>query len=410
MKLSWHSIFYCIVGMAIGGAGLFLVQSQAREIPDLTSPFVKQEPVQPTPLNQYTITALANQAFQASEPLAIYKLTATTSEFESYLFSFKTVGRTMSGLINIPTTPQPTKGFPILIMLRGYVPPESYVSGTGTKNAAAVFAKKGYVTIAPDFFGYGESDPELSDSWEARFIKPINVIELLKAIEQYPKLELNYTKMQVADTALTTVVVESAALTTPEPATQDSEIADDMSPPASAFAPATENPLVGRPNQAIMLNPQRIGIWAHSNGGQIALTTLEILNQPIPTTLWAPVTAPFPYSLLFFSDEHDDEGKATRKWIAQFERDYDAFEFSLTQHLDRLQGEIQLHHGTLDDAALKSWSDEFVAKVKTENKSRPANQQIKINYFSYPGADHNLQPGWNTAIQRDVEFFGRKLK
>ena len=214
--------------------------------------------------------------------------------------------------------------------------------------------------------------------------------------------------MQVADSALTTVSAPIAPVAA-EPATQSAEIAD-MTPPAADTAPATENPLVGRLNKTILLDTKRLGIWAHSNGGQIALTTLEILNQPIPTSLWAPVTAPFPYSLLFFSDENEDEGKATRKWIAQFEQDYDVYEFSLTQHLDLLQGELQLHHGTLDEAALKSWSDEFVAKVKTENKSRQANQQIKINYFSYPGADHNLQPGWNTAIQRDIEFFGRKLK
>lgn len=408
MKFNVQLVFIFFIGVALGTGGLLLAQKQTLSTTDLPSPFVKQETVQPSPLNQYAITALAAQTFQATGPLTLYKLTNVTPEFESYIFSFTTTGRKMSGLINIPTTPQPSRGFPVLIMLRGYVPPESYVSGVGTKNAAAAFAKKGYVTIAPDFFGYGESDPELTDSWEARFIKPVNVAELIKTIEQSPKLELKYASMQVADSALTNVTAP-AALTPSEPATIAADLID-MTPPASDYAPATENPLVGRSNQTLLLDTKRLGIWAHSNGGQIALTTLEIVNRPIPTSLWAPVTAPFPYSLLFFSDENEDEGKATRKWIAQFEEDYDAFEFSLTQHLDLLQGELQLHHGTLDDAALKSWSDEFVAKVKAENKSRQPNQQIKINYFSYPGADHNLQPGWNTAIQRDIEFFSRKLK
>lgn len=409
MKFNWLALVLVFLGVGIGMSGMLLLQKQNQSLPDLPSPFVKQETAPPTPLNQYSITALANQTYQAEGPFTIYKLTTIAPEFESYLFSYMTTGRKMTGLINIPNQPAPAKGYPVIVLLRGYVPPESYSPGMGTKNAAIMFAKKGYVTIAPDFFGYGESDSELSDSWEARFIKPVTVVELFKTIEQYPAIDFNYSSIQIAESALTSIVANSIATPTSEPA-ETATNAADMTPPAALTAPTTENPLVGRTNQTIALDPTRVGMWAHSNGGQIALTSLEIMNKPIPTTLWAPVTAPFPYSLLFFSDENEDEGKATRKWIALFERDYDAFEFSLTQHLDRLQGELQLHHGTLDEAALKSWSDEFLVKVKAENKKRAANQQIKINYFTYPGADHNMQPGWNTAIQRDIEFFNRKLK
>lgn len=408
MKHASKFVPFLVLGFVLGFGVLWMRDRQSSDTLDLPSPFVKQEQAQPTPLNQYAITALANQTYTASGPLTIYKLAAVSPDFESFLFRFTTTGRKMTGVINVPTATSPSKGYPVIVLLRGYVPPEAYISGTGTKNAAATFARKGYVTIAPDFFGYGESDPELEDSWEARFIKPVNVIELLKTIEEHPSLQIDYSSLQIADTALSHVATNSA-LPIASLTDQASDSAD-MAPPASDYAPATENPVAGRSSQTIVLDANRLGIWAHSNGGQIALTSLEILGKPVPTTLWAPVTAPFPYSLLFFSDESEDEGKATRKWIAQFEKDYDVFEFSLTQHLARLQGELQLHHGTLDDAALKSWSDEFVLKVKAENKTRPTNQQIKIQYYTYPGADHNMQPGWNTAIQRDLEFFARKLK
>jgi uncharacterized protein len=407
MKISGQLLIGLTIGTLLGALLSWkIIPLFQNSTADLISPFVKEDKPAATPLNQYSIEALSQRDFTVTKPLSIEQLLATNAEFESYTFAFTTMGQRMSGLINIPTTLAPTSGYPVLIMVRGYVPPEQYAPGVGTKNAAQFFARKGYVTIAPDFFGFGSSDPEPTDSWEARFIKPINLIELIKTIEVHPQLTMDYSKMQIAETALRSVPASATYST----ASTSAATAASESAALPLVVPVTENPLVGRPTATLTLNPKKIGIWAHSNGGQITLTALEIIGKPLPTTLWAPVTAPFPYSLLFFSDENEDEGKATRNWIAQFERTYDVFDFSLTRHLDRLHGEIQLHHGNADEAALKSWSDEFVQKVTAHNKTRPKNDQIKINYFSYPGADHNLQPGWNTAIARDAEYFLRKFK
>lgn len=146
----------------------------------------------------------------------------------------------------------------------------------------------------------------------------------------------------------------------------------------------------------------RIGIWAHSNGGQIALTVLEITGKPYPTTLWAPVTRAFPYSILYYTDEAEDKGKALRKKLADFERDYDVDRYTMVNFLDRIVAPLQLHQGSADDAVPVLWSEEFVAALKKKN--------ITIGYFLYPGADHNLQPVWNTVITRDIEFFTRHFR
>ena len=97
-------------------------------------------------------------------------------------------------------------------------------------------------------------------------------------------------------------------------------------------------------------DPSRVGIWAHSNGGQIALTVLEVTGSTYPTTLWAPVTRAFPYSILYYTDEADDKGKALRNKLADFERDYDADLYSMVNFLDRIKAPLQLHQGTADDA------------------------------------------------------------
>lgn len=380
-------VSFCFIGIGIFLGNKFKIFQFAQPF---ISPMVNREP-KALPLQQYSIAQLAERNYQIS-PITIERLLQQDENQTVYLFSYTTMGKRMTGQLRVPNElPAQPK---YIVMVRGYVPPEIYDYGVGTANAAKHFATAGYVTLAPDFFGYGESDPEFSDSWEARFAKPVQVIELIRSVEQGQLVVPDTISLEKAeaDTLTQLQTVRKAQL-----------------------------------NQDIP-----IGIWAHSNGGQIALSVLEVLGRPIPTTLWAPVTAPFPYSILYFGDELTDEGKEQRKWIALFEEDYDAFDFSITQHVDRLRGPLQIHHGSADDSALQSWSTEFVNKLAAENKRREdavASQSaevtaaatpetspqflepISFEYFKYPGADHNLQPGenWAQAVERDLAFFEKEL-
>jgi len=370
---------------------------------ELLNPFVDNGELISKPLLAYSISNLQKREYQVNK-IILEKVIAEEDNYTTLLFSYKTLGKKMTGQMNIPDniTANPEQFKNAIVMIRGYVPEEIYETGVGTKNAAAVFAKEGYITIAPDFFGFGESDPETENTWVARFEKPINIVELIKSIQEFGiplNLESERTKNNL-----------------------DLDVA----------------------------KISNVGIWAHSNGGQIALTTLEIMRISIPTTLWAPVTAPFPYSILYFSDELADEGKEQRKWIAMFEEDYDVLEFSLTQHLDGLTGPIQIQHGDSDDAALIFWSQEFVDKIKAENQRRQdliasqsaqittssASDQstattsgtnakpvpttstetedkildpVEINLITYPNTNHNMVPNWNRAVQRDLQFFSKWL-
>jgi alpha-beta hydrolase superfamily lysophospholipase len=383
-----HSILWAtLVGVitltlvAIGSfsAGWYLHSNPFWLTNPILSPIAHQldNATTPKPLQRYSILNLQQYAFQPSF-ITLGELLDETAEFQSFSFTYQTMGKTMSGQLNLPRQIATTNP-PVVVMLRGYVPAEVYTTGTGTKNAAGALAKAGYITVAPDFFEYGTSDPDFTDTWEARFAKPIQVIELIKTIET---------------SGIPTTASASASV---------------IAASSSAVPSST------------------IGLWAHSNGGQIALTTLEILRRAIPTTLWAPVTAPFPYSVLYFSDELADEGKEQRAWVAIFEKTYDVFDFSLTQHLGQLTGPVQIHQGTNDDAVLKWWSDEFVDKITAENKRRQTENKalatqsaeiqaqaaplppVEIEYHLYPGANHNLQPGWDTVVQRDIEFFKKHL-
>ena len=247
-------------------------------------------------------------------------------------FYFTGYGKRISGQIKKPEgTP---KG--IVVMARGYVDKEIYQTGMGTKNAAAFYSKNGYITYAPDFSGYGESDDESTDVLEARLAKPAEILDLLASF-------------------------------------------------------ATDLPIY---------------LWGHSNGGQIMLSVAEILGmrEPITSadsqvrgvTLWAPVSKPFPYSVLYYTDEASDSGKWLRGQIAKLEQDYDVYNYSVDRYLDKINIPLQIHQGSADEAVPMRWSNQLVESLNKLDK--------EVRYYTYPGADHNMRPVWNTVVERDLEF------
>lgn len=143
----------------------------------------------------------------------------------------------------------------------------------------------------------------------------------------------------------------------------------------------------------------KVSIWGHSNGGQIALAMLEITEKPYTTVLWAPNSAKFPYSILYYLDEASDEGKLIITKLSSFMSDYDVTKYSIQSYLGRINKEtkIQLHQGTADEAVPFVWNDALNTKIKKEG--------VDISYIKHAGANHNLTPGWDTAILQSLEFF-----
>ena len=162
----------------------------------------------PKPLEKYTIENLSKTNFEPS------KIT-----IDKNIFSFKANGKKVTGLINMPEGNGP---FPVVVLLRGYVDQSIYTTGTGTKRVGEYFSKNGYITVAPDFLGYGGSDIESSNIFEARFQTYTTTLTLLKSIN----------KKNFPD-----------------------------------------------------WDQKNIFIWTHSNGGQVALTVLEITGANYPTVL-----------------------------------------------------------------------------------------------------------------------------
>lgn len=295
------------------------------------------------PLDKYTIENLSKQNFEKSK-VEIGKIIGENKDFASYIFYFYPEGFKVSGLLNVP---KGSGEFSTIVMFRGYVDRENYSTGVGTKRGAEVFAGGGFITLSLDFLGYGESDNPSWDVMEERFQTYITALTLLNSIGS-----LN-----------------------DELAAKNIEARADL---------------------------QKVGIWGHSNGGQIALTVLEASGELYPTALWAPVSKPFPYSILYYTDDFDDHGKLLRKKIADFEKDYDVEKYSLTNYFEKINAKLEIHQGTADEAVPIKWSNDLVEKLKSLNKD--------VSYFTYLGNDHNFAQGaWQTVVERNIAFFRENL-
>lgn len=305
--------------------------------------------IKPTPLARYSIENLAKADIKPSE-IILGKALKDEPKFTSYEYTMKFSPdlsenlKTTSGLINIPksvnsSTVNQLNIFPVIVMFRGYVDPSIYKTGTGTLRAGEFFAENGFITVAPDFLGYGNSDKESTDIFETRFQTYVTAITLLKSLDH-----------------------------------------------------STVQPF----------NHSQVFIWGHSNGGQIALTTLETTRAAYPTVLWAPVSKPFPYSILYYTDDASDSGKFLRSKTAEFEKNYDSDLFSLTKYLVNIKAPLQLNQGTNDDAVPVAWSNLLAKNLKEAS--------VSAEYIKYPGADHNMNPLWSKAIQNSLEFFQKHIQ
>lgn len=320
----------------------------------IVSPIVKEKE---KPLEKYAFANLRKIKF----PISTITLSEILDQKENYISQIFHYGvqnppaksdlapagvKKVSGLISVP---KEEGTYPIIIMLRGFVPKEIYATGIGTKRAGEVFAQNGFIVLAPDFLGYGQSDSPSASSIEERLQTYTTILSLLSSLDSL-----------------------SSGLT----ASYSGKINADIS---------------------------KVGLWGHSNGGQIALSILEITGKNYPTVLWAPVSKPFPYSILYFTDEFDDHGKALRKMVANFETDYNVELYSPTNFYSWINAPIQLHQGEKDDAVPLKWSDQLVEDLTKLGK--------EVTYFTYPGVDHNLLPdGWSTAVQRSLDFYKTKLQ
>lgn len=328
---------------------------------NVVSPLGSVKKIMEKPLEKYSFENLKKKNFSGSE-ITIGKLLKDGDGFSSYMFYFIDNGKKVSGLINLPKN---AGTYPVIVMFRGYVEREKYTTGEGTRRSAETIASNGFIALAPDFLGYGESDNPSNNSMEERFQTYTTALTLLASIKNLNKALDSHCHPERS---------EGSSERDSSPTAQNDNLCN------------------------IKADAEKIGIWGHSNGGHISLSVLAISGKNYPTVLWNPVSKPFPYSILYFTDEYDDHGKALRLAVANFEKDYDAEKYSPANYYKWINAPIQLNQAVDDESVPVKWSDQLNKNLTDLKKD--------VTYYTYTGENHNFNNGsWGIIIQRSINFY-----
>jgi len=152
----------------------------------------------------------------------------------------------------------------------------------------------------------------------------------------------------------------------------------------------------------------KIGIWGHSNGGEIGLRSMVVSEEIKAGVFWAGVVGSFEGMLETYNSKIGFLylGRGTPELVK--ENDLPSKNPDFWQkidpyfYLEGIGGEIQLHHGTTDESVPIDTSQELVAAMEKIGR--------EVEYYEYPGANHNLSnPAFGSAMQRTVDFFKKNL-
>ena len=164
-------------------------------------------------------------------------------------------------------------------------------------------------------------------------------------------------------------------------------------------------------------NPNKIGMWGHSMGGNIALRVLVVDPKDIKAAvIWGGVVGsyndliynwqrrvsyqPGPRELVLRNNYRNSLLKqyGDPKTNPSFWNTIDP-----TAYLSSITSPIQLHHGLADEEVPVSFSQNLYNKLKSFGKT--------VEFYTYPGADHNISdPSFSLAMQRTIKFFDKYLK
>jgi len=143
----------------------------------------------------------------------------------------------------------------------------------------------------------------------------------------------------------------------------------------------------------------RIGLWGHSNGGQIALSLLEITGKAYPTSLWAPMSLGFPESVLVYLGT-EDVGNIVKEKVDKFLVNNDPKKYSISEGFEKIKAPFIVHQATSDELIKTEWTKSLAEKLKSNGN--------KVDLYLYSRENHNFNRYKETGEvlrQRDLEFF-----
>lgn len=284
---------------------------------------------------------LALRAKYPSGPIKVVKELGGDGSVRQRLVSFevKNDNLTEYALLMRPDTEPPPQGYPVLILIHGYMHPQSYTTDLSYIGDMRYYAENGFVVIKPDLRGQGKS---------------INVGSPDSA---YYSMSYN---------------------------------TDIMS-------------LISAIRQTDGIDKSNVNLWGHSMGAYIALRTAvlspDIKNIIL---LAAPVDSLEKMYLTYIppSDENNPLALATRvevfsKYGTPNENQRFWYDASPINFVSRIKGNVQIHSGLLDGLVPSTFS---ISLRDALSRARVSHQ-----YYEYPYGSHSLIESRPEIFQRSLE-------
>jgi uncharacterized protein len=169
-------------------------------------------------------------------------------------------------------------------------------------------------------------------------------------------------------------------------------------------------------------DPNRIGMWGHSMGGQLTLRAMVLSKDIKAGVIWSGVVAPYPD--VFERANHPRPtrvprptevppgslGPYGRPWRQELTTKYGTPQqnpefwasISPNSYLADLSGPLQLHASVTDEEVPVEASQALYKEMQAAGKP--------VELYTYAGDNHNISGHFTSAMQRTVAFFDKYVK
>lgn len=135
-------------------------------------------------LNPLSIEGLRKRVYPERE-IELQNAITTDEGLETWKFSYDSDGYTIYGLLEKPASEAPLKGWPVIIVAHGYIPPGVYSTVHNYRAVTRYYASNGFLVLKPDYRGHDRSEGN-SGGPTATINYSIDVLNLINQIDSIP--------------------------------------------------------------------------------------------------------------------------------------------------------------------------------------------------------------------------------
>jgi len=146
-----------------------------------------------TPLFQMSIEALRQKDYSGGEFVTEETLVNGTN-YQQFVVSYRSEGLKIYGLLTVPLAERPETGFPAIVFIHGYIPPNQYSTTENYSTYQAALARAGFITFKPDLRGHGNSEGEsVSSHYSEKYVvDTLNALAYLKDFKDTDPNRIGY--------------------------------------------------------------------------------------------------------------------------------------------------------------------------------------------------------------------------